>query len=287
MLIEFFRHLKGVRTYIGFGLGAAAIYLIINAVLTIIVLSETKLENKLFLFITPIIDLTKVLGVTALGIYYCRLLNLNSAPLIMKSLKFDRAPGEHGYKSTLLRSSIPLVSLSFLMNNIHKLRLYKKPEMPDLKKLIYTVSIIATGSILYSVVLFLLTSPTVSRDFQFLNQYGLDNYTPPFFVLLIAVIFIAFVEEIAFRLGIQNFLAVYFKLNGKKYWLAILITAIIWTLGHWGAMDPGWVKMVQIFPAGLALGWTFKKYGIEACIIIHVLFNVIMAILAPHMIVMK
>jgi hypothetical protein len=37
----------------------------------------------------------------------------------------------------------------------------------------------------------------------------------------------------------------------------------------------------------LALGWTFKKYGVEACILIHVIFNTILMIISPYLITVQ
>ena len=39
-------------------------------------------------------------------------------------------------------------------------------------------------------------------------------------------------------------------------------------------MEPDRVKLAQVFPAGLALGWRARKHGIEACILAHVVFDI-------------
>ena len=83
-------------------------------------------------------------------------------------------------------------------------------------------------------------------------------------------------EEIIFRLGIQSFLVKYLKLEGQSYWIAILITSALWTIGHAGTLQPEWVKLAQIFPVGLMLGWLFRKYGAESTILAHGLFNILM-----------
>ena len=95
----------------------------------------------------------------------------------------------------------------------------------------------------------------------------------------------AFGEEIVFRLGIQNYLAKTFDLRGGAYWIAIVLTAGLWSLAHAQTLDPEWVKIVQIFPIGLALGYLFKKFGIESCIVAHGLFNLAMMIVGRDLIV--
>jgi membrane protease YdiL (CAAX protease family) len=94
----------------------------------------------------------------------------------------------------------------------------------------------------------------------------------------------AFAEEIVFRLGIQNYLARLFRLQGNRYWIAIVLTGLFWSLAHASILDPEWVKIAQVFPLGLALGYVFKQYGTEACILVHGVFNVIMMFLAPFLI---
>ncbi len=59
------------------------------------------------------------------------------------------------------------------------------------------------------------------------------------------------------------------------YATAIVLTAALWSLGHVGALNPDWVKLAQIFPLGLALGWLYRRQGTESTIMVHALFNVL------------
>ena len=86
----------------------------------------------------------------------------------------------------------------------------------------------------------------------------------------------AFIEEITFRLGIQNIIVANFGWFKENYWWAIFTSSVLWTLAHVGVLEPNWVKMVQIFPIGLAFGWLFRKYGVESCMIAHIVFNVVL-----------
>ncbi len=151
------------------------------------------------------------------------------------------------------------------------------PAAANLRDYARDILIVVAGSIVYSAVLFLLARPHIAETLQRVFPMGEDTdtgtYTP--FTLLLVLAF-AFGEEITFRLGIQNFLAKYLKWQGNRYWAAIAMTSLLWTIGHAGVLDPGWVKFAQIYPVGLMLGWLFGRHGVEACILAHGLFNVIM-----------
>lgn len=128
----------------------------------------------------------------------------------------------------------------------------------------------------YSQLLFWAFSPQLSEDL--IHAWGLDGDDALEVVTPVGVALIGLAgagEELMFRLGIQNFLANVCNWWGRNYWLAIITTSAVWTLGHAGSLDPDWVKFLQIFPAGVALGWLFRKHGIESCIAVHVLFNVL------------
>jgi len=151
------------------------------------------------------------------------------------------------------------------------------PVVWSLQDYIRDILIVTGGSAVYSALLFLLTKPhiaeMVQRAFAVRESSDAGRYTP--FAILLVLAF-AFGEEIFFRLGIQNFLAMYLKWQGNRYWAAIAATSLLWTIGHAGVLDPDWVKFAQIFPLGLMLGWLFRRHGVEACILAHGLFNIIM-----------
>ena len=79
-------------------------------------------------------------------------------------------------------------------------------------------------------------------------------------------------EEIIYRLGIQSYLRSRFNFKYGS-WLAILISSLLWTLGHYGRVDPSWLVYLQLFPIGIGLGVLQHKYGIESNFIAHTLFN--------------
>jgi len=139
----------------------------------------------------------------------------------------------------------------------------------------------------YSVVLFKLTTPHISAFLKQLSETQsarLGAGSRPSLLTALVVLEFAFSEEIVFRLGIQNYLAKQFKLEGSRYWIAILLTTLFWSLAHANTLDPEWVKIAQVFPLGLALGYLFRKYGVEMCILVHGVFNLIMIFLTQYLI---
>jgi membrane protease YdiL (CAAX protease family) len=54
---------------------------------------------------------------------------------------------------------------------------------------------------------------------------------------------------------------------------AIVLTSILFALGHLGQIEPFWLKWLQVFVPGLVLGVTAWKHGLEAAIALHWGFN--------------
>ncbi len=131
---------------------------------------------------------------------------------------------------------------------------------------------VSLGAVVYTLILFALTGPGIGIALRDLVSGGSRTVTP---LMIVMFLEFAFTEELIFRLGIQNYLAAKLSQRRNGYWIAIVLTSIIWTLGHAGTLDPNWVKFVQIFPVGLILGWLYRRNGIESTIIAHSLFNLI------------
>jgi len=145
---------------------------------------------------------------------------------------------------------------------------------------------VTAGAVLFSYVLFTVTQPEMSETLK--RMSGLDSLkagaaTEPTLLVAVFVLVFAYGEEVIYRLGVQNYLAMKLKLSGRGYWVAVVLTAALWTLGHVGTLEPWWVKLVQVFPLGLALGFMFKRFGLEACVLVHGAFNVVMMLLAPSL----
>jgi membrane protease YdiL (CAAX protease family) len=152
-----------------------------------------------------------------------------------------------------------------------------QPPALDRKRYVRDVLVVGLGAVVYTVVLFLVTLPRAGAVARDLSSDQVNNVS---LLALVVIAEFAVVEELMFRLGIQNYLASIFVHQRHGYWIAIVLTSIVWTLGHVGSLDPNWVKMAQIFPIGLALGWLFRRHGAESTILAHGLFNLMAAFVA-------
>ena len=148
----------------------------------------------------------------------------------------------------------------------------KKPISPEYVKIV-VVGFLAAFT--YSYLLFKIADPQIPAALKIQKQ----TFSP--FVTALVMLELAVVEEIIFRLGIQNFIVKVFDLEDQKYWIAILAASFFWAVSHLGTLDPAWVKFVQVFPVGIMLGFFFKKYGLESTIFIHGAFNIGMTVMLP------
>ncbi len=87
------------------------------------------------------------------------------------------------------------------------------------------------------------------------------------------------VEEVIFRGFTQGWVTVLWpeRWGGRPgaRVVGIVVSALLWALCHGGQIDPVWVKWVQIFGLGLALGVVRLRQGLEACVLLHLVFNLI------------
>lgn len=88
-----------------------------------------------------------------------------------------------------------------------------------------------------------------------------------------------FYEEVLFRGFVQErlliFGRVFIRSRAVALTLSILLTSGFWAMGHMGRIEPDWVKLVQIGGIGVALGLARWRLGLEACVVMHLLFNLI------------
>jgi len=193
-----------------------------------------------YLAVAFVIGIVRIFLFTAVGTYCCAAAGFAAFPLLK--------PGLGGLDERSARLAI-------------------RPAM--------VVALLAAGAwCVYTMVLFHMVTPELSEAAKLLLGEAEEGNGPGLALALLGVSAVALEEELIYRLGIQNFVARVFDWWDRRYWLAILVSATIWTIGHIGMVEPGWVKLAQIFPAGLALGWLARKHGIEACIVAHVGFNV-------------
>jgi membrane protease YdiL (CAAX protease family) len=75
-------------------------------------------------------------------------------------------------------------------------------------------------------------------------------------------------EELLYRLGIQGVIV---RLTRGRTWsipLAIGTSSLMWGLNH----QTAW-RLVELVPAGIALGWLQVRHGTESCMVAHAGFN--------------
>lgn len=253
-IVNSIRHRNEIRIYVKYGILFILIFFVIDIASIISIPNVFQLVPVYLWFIVAVIAYLKIAVFTCMGIYYCSQLGIVDIPLIK----------------------------SFSGNT---------SSFDTINKQNYIVSIIGVvvGAILYTVVLFELTSPDVSETLRKLikTQHAKSGISDEPSVLVALVMIVAAIgEEITFRLGIQNYLAKQLKLNEDNYWVPVVLTSVLWSIAHANSLEPEWVKFVQIFPMGIVLGFLFKRYGLESCILAHGLFNLSMMFIGPHLITM-
>ena len=221
------------------------------------------------------------------GIFFSNQLNIRSFPLFAPRLGLPPAPVETptvdpipappAEESTLIADT-PIVSEAVPPEPIEPAAMPVAPIEPEpiapppVNWTRYWLNIlgVGVGAVVYSAVLFLVTQPRPGLIAQDLMLSDEPIMTP---LTLVVLLEFAFAEELIFRLGIQNYLGA--KLINKRYGyaIAVALTAALWAMAHVGSLDPDWVKLAQIFPLGLALGWLYRRQGTESTIMAHALFN--------------
>lgn len=251
-LVNSIRHRKEIKIYLKYGVSFALVVIVLDIAVVVLIPNFFEVMSLPTLLVTDAIVFLRTLIFTCMGIYYCSELGIVEIPLIKRrSAKID----------------------SF--------------EMISPRNYITTIIGVVVGAILFSVILFKLTSPQISEAMKQLSEVQgakLGIGDEPSVLTALVLIAFAFGEEILFRLGIQNYLAKQFRLNGDKYWVAVVLTSGLWALAHANILTPEWIKIVQIFPFGVALGFLFRKYGLESCIFAHGIFNLSMMWIGPYLI---
>lgn len=299
-LIDWIRSFKRIRRYLKYGIYAGLVILGLDLLAVVIMPSEWTGALLLSLLILEAVTVTRAVGFTMLGLHYCASIGHPSLPLLLKrggepdtpdvalspvpqgdigGLSPDRGAGQavgNAPIQALLPEDVPPLTAA---------QPAASPVQVDWRKYLASSLGVALGGVVYSVGLFILTKPHLSGTLD--RAFGMtpsDTDSSVTIQAIVLVLTFAVAEEVVFRLGIQSFLARFLRLQGGRYWLAIVVSATLWTVGHSGSLTPEWVKLAQIFPVGLMLGWLFRKYGAESSILAHGLFNVILVFLAARLI---
>jgi len=251
-LIGFFRYRKRVRPYTKYALIPAVILIVVDT--AVLVLNPEGLENVAIpsVMCIDVVVFVKLILFGAVGMYCAASIGGEHAPLT---------------RSLLARRARPATGLT--------------------RGLLLWAPAIAAGGVVYSCILFTLVPVRVSdavRELLESSSTSLPLAMESSLLSALAMFEFALSEEIVFRLGIQNYLARVLKLRGNNYWIAIVLTTVFWSIAHANTLDPNWAKIVQVFPFGIALGVLFRRYGVEACIAAHLLFNLALMFLASSLI---
>lgn len=272
---------KYTRLGVLFGLG-----LLMLDILVLVLLGPSVSNGQtscMFLLVVDGFVFCKTAVVAAVGIHCCVKLGLPSAPLTMQLLRFQPAgPDAPIGDSEGAADDEPLAGnpVEPPAEPLPTAEVHREDQY-DWKQAAFWSLLVAGLAVAYSYVLFTLTSPSMSETMR----EALGDSDTGWTVLSLAILSeFAFGEEVLFRLGIQNLIAKSFRLDGPRYWWAIVISTTIWSFGHANVLTPEWVKLVQIIPAGIAFGYLFRKFGVEACIVSHVAFNIVMGMIGQHLI---
>jgi membrane protease YdiL (CAAX protease family) len=288
-LIEWLRNRRHITKYLSFGIIAGAVVLGFDALMFVITAVDWSALGILFALVVDALVFTRIVGFTMLGMHYCAGLGYPSFPLLERRLGVQRFPTSQALPPSVEGSATNRFqgysTWSTEWDVTERNRLPESsstaPVAPELYAREYITSLLTVValSVAYSVFLFSLSQPRISETAK--RAFGASSFEEGSGISLPTVVFVvvfAFSEEIIFRLGIQNFLAQRLGWHNGRYWIAIGVTALLWTFGHVGTIEPGWVKLAQVYPIGLMLGWLFKEYGVEASILAHAMFNVILIV---------
>jgi len=288
-LVEWIKSRKEIRKYLKYGAWFG--FIVVGLDLLIVVISPSAWNSSLLVALVaePIV-LLRLIGFTMLGMYYAAELGYPSFPILLKKFKIPVAEENLNLVAEIDKAETSQENQDSDLSSTQVENVVVKHPVLDLlipinwKEYFIKILGVTAVSILYSILLFLLTKPHMSELAQ--QKFGAPSANLESAVTIqgIFVLFeFAIAEEIVFRLGIQNFLVKYLKLQ-NNYWIAIVITSALWTLGHAGVLEPEWVKLAQIFPIGLLLGWLYKKFGAESTMLAHGIFNFVLAFLSVYLI---
>ncbi len=101
--------------------------------------------------------------------------------------------------------------------------------------------------------------------------------------LLTLLVVAAAMEEVLFRWFLLGLFQAYLRRFGWSVCFAIFLTALLWGVGHLGAVDPWWFRLVHTTFAGLILGWLRWRHGLESSFLVHSSYNLTQHLLGKWM----
>lgn len=105
--------------------------------------------------------------------------------------------------------------------------------------------------------------------------------------VLLPIVLAPFFEEVIFRGYILDRTVRFLRGRGQgrgRFDAAagIVFTSALWAVQHEGVIAPEWVKWAQIFGVGIFLGAARIRLGLEACIALHLIHNLVGGLLVPE-----
>ena len=295
-LINWYRNRAAISAFKRIGFWAGIIFAIFELLLLALVGGVFLTANAVLLMVAATgWGILRIWGFVNNGIFFSNQLNIRSFPLLAPRLGLPPAPvaapmaastvdpiAPAAIEASTVEADTPIGSEVVPPQPIEPPASIESaapiepppvaPPPVNWRRYWLTILGVSLGAVAYSAVLFLITRPHPGLIVQNLDLSDAPVMTP---LTLVVLLEFAFVEELMFRLGIQNYLGA--KLANKRngYAIAIILTAALWSLGHVGSLSPDWVKLAQVFPLGLALGWLYRRQGVESTIMTHALFNLI------------
>jgi membrane protease YdiL (CAAX protease family) len=291
-LVNWYRNRATMAAYKRIGFWAGSIYVIFE-LLTLALTGGMLLTPTAVLIIVAALGwgILRMWGFVNNGIFFSNQLNIRSFPLFAPRLGLPLAPAPvetpaaDAITVSPVDAAAPIVAATIGSEvvppepiepaTVPVASIEPEPIAPPPNNWWrYWLNILGVGmgAVVYSAVLFLITQPRPGLIAQDLMSPDGPIMTPLTLVILLEF---AFVEELIFRLGIQNYLGAKLAKQRYGYAIAVALTAALWSMAHVGSLNPDWVKLAQIFPLGLALGWLYRRQGTESTIMAHALFNFI------------
>jgi hypothetical protein len=240
-LYTWFKQRRQVRPYRKYGLAAGGLLILFEVLLILTLPGVLNLMPFTTLVLVDGWAFLRIAAFTIAGIYFSMQIGHFGFPVLMRRFGLALPPPTAEPAITEAHTvqpagSVPVSVGEPVMAAEVVAETTQQPASATIQPVIepkafwLATSGVVVGALLFTALLFKLTSPQLSSAVRALTDaelapYGISSaITLP--VLLIVMQF-AFAEEIIFRLGFQNFLAKVFNWRAGKYWIAIGVAAAV------------------------------------------------------------
>lgn len=145
------------------------------------------------------------------------------------------------------------------------------------------ILLVNVGLALWTCLVFTINKPVLNENLLGPSPILFTNDSESLATYLSVFFLAPVMEELIYRfLYLQVFLYWARKITKCNYvhWIAIILPTILWVILHNnGLLVNYWIKYIQILPLGIVCAYTSYKKDIEHSILIHIVFNIIGAIL--------